>query len=66
MPVPTRRRSKSKKGMNRAHKKLRARNMNRCPQCEKEGKNTPILPHRVCPVCGYYKGRPFVTKVTST
>ena len=23
-----------------------------CPQCD-----APYVPHRVCPACGYYKGR---------
>jgi len=23
-----------------------------CPQC-----NEPYVPHRVCPACGFYKGR---------
>ena len=26
--------------------------LTRCPNCE-----SYILPHRACPVCGYYKGR---------
>jgi large subunit ribosomal protein L32 len=26
-----------------------------CPQCKK-----PRLPHRVCPHCGYYNGKPVV------
>jgi large subunit ribosomal protein L32 len=47
------------------HKKSRARTAHRkaqwkgtpatystCPQCHQ-----PKLPHRVCPNCGYYKGR---------
>ena len=28
---------------------------NACPHC-----HSPRLPHRVCPVCGYYKGREVV------
>ena len=27
-----------------------------CPQCA-----APYIPHRVCPACGYYKGRQIVT-----
>jgi large subunit ribosomal protein L32 len=27
-----------------------------CPQC-----GAPYRPHRVCPACGYYKGRQIVT-----
>ena len=27
-----------------------------CPQCA-----APYVPHRVCPACGYYKGRQVLT-----
>ena len=27
-----------------------------CPQCA-----APYIPHRVCPACGYYKGRQVLT-----
>lgn len=27
-----------------------------CPQCD-----APYVPHRVCPSCGFYKGRQVVT-----
>ncbi len=61
MPVPRRRRSKSKKGMNRTHKKLHANQTQKCSHCGVE-----ILPHRICSACGYYKGRPYKTTVTTT
>jgi len=32
--------------------KIDAPGYNACPQC-----HSPRLPHRVCPVCGHYKGR---------
>ncbi|HOK78627.1 MAG TPA: 50S ribosomal protein L32, partial [Verrucomicrobiota bacterium] len=31
----------------------------RCPQCAE-----PYIPHRVCPACGYYKGRQVITVTT--
>ena len=36
----------------RAQHKISAPGYNACPQC-----HSPRLPHRVCPVCGSYKGR---------
>jgi len=30
--------------------------LNSCPQCA-----VPYVPHRVCPACGYYKGRQVIT-----
>jgi large subunit ribosomal protein L32 len=34
------------------HDKVVAPNLIACPNC-----NEPILPHRVCPACGFYKGK---------
>ena len=61
MPVPRRRRSKAKKGMNRAHKSLDAIQDSKCPKCQ-----ASKLPHRVCPSCGHYAGREYKTQVTKT
>ncbi len=52
MAVPFRRTSKAKKGMRRSHQALTAPNMVVCTNC---GELT--LSHRVCPNCGYYKGK---------
>ncbi len=52
MPVPKRKTSKSKRDMRRTHQKIAAPNVIACPQC-----GEAILPHRVCPDCGTYKGR---------
>ena len=53
MAVPKRRKSQSKRDMRRAnHDKVTPPNLAACPKC---GEATP--PHRVCPACGYYKGR---------
>lgn len=30
--------------------------LGKCPQCD-----APAVPHRVCPACGYYKGRQVLT-----
>ena len=50
MALPKRRKSKSKRDMRRAHQKLSAPNLSKCPQCG-EFK----LPHQACPSCGAYK-----------
>jgi large subunit ribosomal protein L32 len=38
--------------MRRAHQKLTAPNLSKCPEC-----GEAMLPHHACPSCGYYKGR---------
>ncbi|RPI27185.1 MAG: 50S ribosomal protein L32 [Acidobacteria bacterium] len=52
MPNPKNRHSKSRRGKRRAHDFLTARSLSNCSNC-----GTPVLPHRVCPNCGHYKGR---------
>lgn len=52
MPVPKRKKSKSRKGMRRAHIKVTANNSSNCPRCK-----TPKLPHHVCQSCGFYRER---------
>ncbi len=56
MPVPKRRKSKSRRDMRRATHKLSApTSLNPCPRC-----GSPKLPHRVCLHCGHYKGKEVV------
>jgi large subunit ribosomal protein L32 len=55
MAVPKRKKSKSKRDKRRTHQKLTAPNTAACPEC-----GEAILPHHVCPNCGYYKGRKVV------
>ena len=52
MPNPKRRHSKTRGRKRRTHDALAAVPSGLCPQCT-EAKP----PHRVCPNCGYYKGR---------
>ncbi len=52
MAVPRRKVSKSRKGMRRSHWKLTASPIATCAHC-----GQPVMPHRVCPGCGYYKNR---------
>jgi len=56
MPNPKRKHSKSRRDKRRsANSKVYAANLSTCPNCKK-----PRMPHRVCPHCGYYKGKPVV------
>ena len=61
MAVPKRKTSRSKRDMRRAnHDKVSAPNVIPCPNC-----GDMMLPHRVCPACGHYKGREVVAKAQS-
>jgi large subunit ribosomal protein L32 len=54
--VPKRRRTSSRRDMRRAqHDKVTAPNLIPCPNC-----SAPIVTHRVCATCGYYKGKQIV------
>lgn len=60
MALPKRKHSKSRRDKRRSmNSKLFASSMSVCSQCKK-----PILPHRVCPHCGYYKGKPVLVMKT--
>lgn len=50
MAVPKRKVSKTRKKKRRTHWKAKAPGLARCPKC-----NEPVMPHRACPQCGYYK-----------
>ena len=52
MPNPKRRHSKTRTAKRRTHDALAPVPTGECPQCH-EAKP----PHRVCPNCGYYRGR---------
>lgn len=54
MGVPKKRTSKMRRNRRRAaNSKLReAIQVILCPKC-----NEPVLPHRACAACGYYRGR---------
>ena len=59
MAVPKRRTSRSRQGSRRSHHHLTPTQVQYCPRCEQ-----PVLPHRVCPNCGYYQGREIVPEET--
>ena len=53
MPNPKRRHSKARRDKRRAHDHLKGPALSLCPNCHE-----PKMPHRVCPHCGHYKGKP--------
>jgi large subunit ribosomal protein L32 len=55
MAVPKRRTSHSRQGSRRSHHHITPPKVQYCHQC-----NEPVLPHLVCPNCGYYQGREVV------
>ncbi len=57
MALPKRQHSRQRSRKRRTHWKLKVANFSVCPQCKK-----PVIPHRVCPFCGTYKGKPIVVK----
>lgn len=60
MAVPKRRTSASKRKMRRAaNEKIQVANLVACPKCSE-----PMVPHRACPACGYYRGRKVISPGT--
>lgn len=56
MAVPKRKVSRARRDKRRSNVwKLSAPALSKCTQC-----GELKMPHRVCPVCGYYKGREVV------
>ena len=51
MAVPKRRTSHARQGKRRSHQHLKPIQVQYCSRCEQ-----PVLPHRVCPNCGYLPG----------
>jgi len=53
MAEPKKKMSKSRtRTRRRQNQKVKLSGISICPQCK-----SPMIPHRVCPVCGTYKGR---------
>jgi large subunit ribosomal protein L32 len=55
MPVPKRKTGRSVTRTRRSHDAIEVPSQSMCPQCHQ-----PKVPHRVCPACGYYKGKEVV------
>jgi large subunit ribosomal protein L32 len=54
-PLPKRKTSYGRRDRRRAHDALNPPKLVACPDC-----GAPTLPHRVCPSCGFYRGRQVV------
>jgi large subunit ribosomal protein L32 len=52
MPNPKRQHSVQRQRKRRTHYKASVPSLGKCPQCQK-----PVLAHRICPFCGFYKGK---------
>ncbi|MDD5429002.1 MAG: 50S ribosomal protein L32 [Candidatus Omnitrophica bacterium] len=60
MALPKRKHSKARRDKRRgANSKIYGANLSVCPQCKKAR-----MPHRACPFCGYYNGKPVVIMET--
>ena len=51
MAEPKKRLTSTRSGNRRSHLALKKKALSVCLQCK-----SPVVPHRVCSVCGYYKG----------
>ncbi len=56
MGLPGHRRTSSHKRRRAAHFALKPSNLTVCSHCKQ-----PVVPHQVCPNCGYYRGRQVIT-----
>ena len=52
MAVPKKKTSQARRNQRRAHHAMKNVGLVACTQC-----GSPHRPHRVCSVCGFYKGR---------
>jgi large subunit ribosomal protein L32 len=55
MGVPKRKTSKSRRDKRRTHDRLLTPGLSTCAQC-----GAVHMPHRICPSCGFYKGREII------
>jgi len=55
MALPKRQHSVQRSRKRRTHWKLSVPSLGLCSNCKKQ-----VAPHRVCPFCGFYKGKPVV------
>ncbi|MBN2862865.1 MAG: 50S ribosomal protein L32 [Bacteroidales bacterium] len=57
MPNPKRKHSKQRRDKRRTHYKATAPTVATCSNC-----GSSVKYHRVCPECGYYRGKPAIEK----
>ncbi len=56
MPVPKRKRSRSRRDKRFANKGMKEKSFTKCAHCQE-----PISTHQACVSCGYYKGRKIIS-----
>ncbi len=61
MALPKRKHCQARRDKGRAHWKMPIVSFSKCPQCAKA-----MIPHRVCPSCGYYRSRQVVLVAEKT
>jgi large subunit ribosomal protein L32 len=61
MPNPKHRHSKQRRNKRRTHYKATVPSTSTCSNC-----GAVKIPHRVCPECGYYRGKLAVEKKTAS
>jgi large subunit ribosomal protein L32 len=57
--IQKRRHSRARVARKRHQQRAGVVTLVKCPQC-----HNPMVPHRVCPTCGYYAGRPVIQRET--
>jgi len=60
MGVPKKRKTKSSTGQRRSHHFLTKIQLARCKNCA-----APVMPHEVCKVCGFYRGKQVIAVESS-
>ncbi len=56
MPVPKRKRSRSRRDKRFANKGMKVKSFTQCANCQE-----PLTTHAACRACGYYKGKKVLT-----
>lgn len=56
-PLPKRRHSSARQAQRTRALKVASVTLTKCPHCQELR-----VPHRVCPACGYYDGKPVILK----
>ena len=60
MAVPARKVSNTRGRKRRTHYKIEEKTTTKCPNC-----GATVKPHRVCPSCGFYKGKEVIKDETA-
>ncbi|HNW76654.1 MAG TPA: 50S ribosomal protein L32 [Bacteroidales bacterium] len=60
MPHPKHKISTTRRDKRRTHDKAVVPTTSICSNC-----GSPVLYHRVCPECGYYRGKPAIEKASA-